>query len=92
MMSDIRIISVLLPYCDAMFIDNECRGLLCEEPLSGALDYGTTLFSTNNKERFLNYLDDIKSRASPEHLDKVKEVYGEDWEKPYTTLYQPGSA
>lgn len=45
MSKDITTISTLLPYCDAMFIDNECRNLLFEEPLRSRIDFGTTLFS-----------------------------------------------
>jgi len=76
MANDISLVSMFLPYCDAMFIDNECRGYLLEEPLFSELDFGTKLFSQNNKSEFIEYLDDIKSSASEEHLDKVKEVYG----------------
>jgi hypothetical protein len=31
--SDVDALSTLLPYCDAMFIDNECRAYFREEPL-----------------------------------------------------------
>jgi hypothetical protein len=87
MVNDIDTISTLLPYCDAMVIDNECRGYLNEQPLLRELDFGTKLFSEKNKQEFLDYLDEIKSTASPEHLELIKVVYGEGWEMPYTTLY-----
>ena len=86
--NDIAFISVLLPYCDAMFIDKECHSYLKEKPLSDAIDYGTKVFSLNNKEEFLEYLDEIEMKASREHLEKVNEVYGETWRTPYTTLYK----
>ena len=88
MANDIEIISVLLPYCDAMFIDNECHSYLNEISLSKAIDYGTRIFSLNNKEKFLGYLNEIETKAPKEHLEKVDEVYGKDWRKPYTTLYK----
>ena len=88
MANDIEIISVLLPYCNAMFIDNECQTYLNEQPLHDAIDYGTKVFSQNIKDEFLNYLNDIELRAPREHLDKVNEVYGESWREPYTTLYR----
>jgi len=88
MVNDIEMISVLLPYCDAMFIDNECHTYLKEQPLRDAIYYGTKVFSQNSREQFLNYLDEIELRASREHIDKVKEVYGKSWPEPYTTLYR----
>ena len=87
MANDIKTVSVLLPYCDAIFIDNECDAYLREQPLCDALDYGTKVFSQNTKDEFLGYLDEIELKASPEHLDKVDEVYGEGWREPFTMLY-----
>lgn len=87
MANDIEIISVLLPNCDAMFIDNECHAYLKEKPLCDAIDYETDIFSQNTKDEFLKYLDNIELNASKEHLDKINEVYGSTWREPYTTLY-----
>jgi len=87
MVNDIEIVSVLLPYCDAMFIDKECHSYLSERPLSEKIDYGTKVFSLNNKAEFLEYLKELEKRASREHLKKVAEVYGVTWREPYTTLY-----
>ncbi|MBO8129148.1 MAG: hypothetical protein H0Z39_08115 [Peptococcaceae bacterium] len=88
MITDIELISVLLPYCDAMFIDNECYGLLREVPLCNEINYGTRLFSLNTIDKFFSYLDEIKSSASDEHLTKIAEVYGKNWGQPYITLYR----
>lgn len=88
MVNDIEIISTLLPYCNAMFIDNECLNYLRESPLCNSINYGTKVFSQNTKDEFLRYLDDIESNASKEHLYAVNEVYGEDWREPYVTIYK----
>lgn len=88
MANDIKIISVLLPYCDVMSIDNECHAYLKEQPLRDAIAYGTAVFSQNTKDEFLNYLDEIELKAPKEHLDKVNEVYGKSWREPYTMLYR----
>jgi len=89
MVNDIGMISTLLPYCNAMFIDNECYGYLMEQPLYDQIKvYNTKLFSLNTKEEFLEYLNEIKLNISQAHLNKVREVYGDDWLKPYTTLYK----
>lgn len=87
--NDFNFISVLLPFCDAMFIDNECFGYLMEEPISGNIScYDTQIFSLNNKDAFLEYLDGIEASTPREHFDKVREVYGDDWGRPYVTLYK----
>jgi hypothetical protein len=76
--TDINIVSVLLPYCDAMFIDKQMHSYLEEKPVSERLLYGTKIFSLNHKAEFMEYLVAIEQGASKEHLEKVKEVYGEE--------------
>jgi len=89
MIYDFNIISVLLPYCDAMFIDNECRSLLVENELVQELQkYGTKTFSYKNKDEFIQYLDEIEKNASASHIAKVEEVYGEGHVNPYMTIFK----
>jgi len=76
MANDIEVLSVLLPFCDTMFVDKECHALLSEGPLSTELDYGTLLFSLNNKQDFLDYLGDIEKSAPHELITTVTELYG----------------
>lgn len=90
MNQDLETISVLLPYCDAMFLDRECHSLLCEGPLLTRLDYGTRLFSKINKDEFFEYLDQIEQSASEVHLAALEEVYGERKPKPNTSLFSDG--
>ncbi len=88
-MTDVHIISTLLPYCDAMFIDNESRSLLCEEPLNVEVArYKTRLFSISNRDECLHFLDEIKFQASEDHCRAIREVYGDDWPKPYWEIFQ----
>jgi hypothetical protein len=47
--NDVNMLSAYLPYCGAMFIDREMHGLLDEQPLKSALDYGTKVFSLRSK-------------------------------------------
>jgi hypothetical protein len=88
MINDVQVVSALLPYCDAMFLDNEMAGLLGEEPLRTSLNWGTRIFSWNTRDRFLEYLDEIKAAIPQEHVARVETVYGPDWDTPYTTLYE----
>lgn len=76
MTNDIRMISTLLPHCDAVFVDGECHVLLTEKPVSERLGYDTQLFSHRNKEAFVTYLEEIETSAPPVHLALVEEVYG----------------
>jgi hypothetical protein len=87
-LNDVEMISTLLPYCDAMFIDNECRRLLLEKPLCEEIDYGTKIYSLSNKKEFLEYLDEIRQSASEEHIKAVEEVYGSNWAKPYWGIFK----
>ena len=85
--TDVQTISAYLPYCDAMFVDDECRGLLSEEPLKSRLGYPTRIFSTRTWNDLLSYLDAIEATCTPEHRALVREVYGADWERPFETMY-----
>ncbi len=87
MPDDVKTISVLLPYCDAMFLDNECAALLSEGPLRDEIDYGTQIFSQNSKTELLEYLDGLKGSATPAHLAALKDVYGDRYITPNRRLY-----
>lgn len=85
--NDIRLLSTVLPYCDALFIDSEMHGLLLEGPLVSELNYGARLYSSRNRDEFLAHLDGIEAAASPAYLALVREVYGEARLKPYTSMF-----
>jgi hypothetical protein len=80
--NDITIVSTLLPYCDAMFIDNKCKALLQDMPKNFKLPYQCQVFSPNTGTEFLAYLKSIRDSASAEHLTQVKELYGPNVFKP----------
>ena len=88
MKQDIKTISHLLPYCDAMFIDKECHALLREQPLAKEINYSTKIFSLNNKDEFLEYLDNIENETTAEHMKAVEDIYGDAWKKPYTSIFE----
>jgi hypothetical protein len=75
-MTDITLVSTLLPYCDAMFMDNGCRSILSDVPQSHRQFDASKIYSLNRKEEFMTYLKGIETGASPEHLAMVNEVYG----------------
>ena len=88
MAKDLDIVSHLLPYCDAMFIDNGCASLINENPIKDRIGFDTRIFSLNSKDKFLLYLSEIEDRASSEHISKLNEVYGDSWKEPFHSIYQ----
>jgi hypothetical protein len=86
--NDIDVVSSLMPYCDAMFIDNECRGLLSNVPKKYALGYTTRIFSRGNGDEFLDYIKSIEAAADPTILREVRAVYGDDWPTPFLRIYE----
>lgn len=91
MVTDIDVISALLPYCDAMFVDNKCRSLLSEIPKRHKLPYKCLVFSSKTSDQFLQYLQDICSSATPEHLELLQEVYGPGVLEPPKSIYGVGA-
>lgn len=84
---DIQAISTLMPYCNAMFIDNECNALLSEEPLKTEISYLAKTFSFNNKEKFIEYLDEILDSTREDHIRSAIELYGEDVVNPTINIF-----
>ena len=76
--TDINIASTLLPYCDAMFVDNKCRALLQDIPKEYALPYPCKVFSLKTGADFIQYLTGIRDSVTANHLALIKEVYGPD--------------
>ena len=73
---DVDVISCLLPYCNAMFLDVECWSYLRELKRSGKLSYGARVFSLRNKDEFADYLEGLAAGLSSEHHRLVREIYG----------------
>jgi len=87
MTNDLNILSLLLPYCDAMFIDNQCRGCLDEKDVQSRIDYSTRVFSLTAKEEFLAYLEQLETNFPPKDRKKVEDLYGVEWINTSTQLY-----
>jgi hypothetical protein len=88
MLNDVKTVATVLPYCDAIFVDNEIAALLAEEPLRTRIDFGTRVFSLNSREEFIAYLDDIRESAGPEHVELITQVYGDKWIVPYADIFR----
>jgi hypothetical protein len=90
MFTDVNIVSTLLPYCDAMFMDNGCRALFQDIPREHKLPFTCRVFSPNTGGDFLGYLREIRDSASPEHLKLISDVYGPDPLKPQQSIFGVG--
>lgn len=87
MINDITVIATYAPYCDALFIDKECQHILNQGQVKAKYDLSNKVFSRNNKEALMKYLDTIEKSATKKHIDLVKEVYGDNWVTPYVTIF-----
>lgn len=86
-MNDFRALSITLPYCDAVAVDRQTAGLLRDVP-NGILNFRARVFSNSEIEDFSDYLAKIHDSLPAEHLKKVCEVYGDDFGKPYLTVFE----
>jgi hypothetical protein len=73
---DVDIVSTLLPYCDAMFVDNKSRALWQDIPREYKPPYPCAVFSFKTGHEFIRYLKEITDSASLGHLKLLEEVYG----------------
>lgn len=86
--NDIRVVSAYMPYCDAMLVDNRVRAMLMSLPKRHVLDYPCRVFSKSNGNEFLAYLQDIERDADPLIMALVRDVYGQEWPKPFLEMYE----
>ena len=85
--NDIKFISAYLPYCDAMFIDNEFAQILSEQPVASKVGkYPTKVFSTRSRDDFLAYLATLDD--DPIHVERVVRTYGKTWAEPYRGMLE----
>ena len=77
MTTDIETVAHLLPYCDAMLMDNECRALLLNIPRTLRPPEVSRVYSLSNKAAFLGHLGAIRDSITTEQVEALREVYGE---------------
>ena len=77
--TDVETVAHLLPYCDAMFVDNRCRSLFLDIPRDLRPTAMAKLYSLNIKGHFLDYLRSIRDGITAEHVAAVREVHGDEY-------------
>jgi hypothetical protein len=88
MWNDITAIACFLPYSDAMFVDDECAGLLRDQPLRSRIRYGTRVFSNNTRNELIQWLRGLEDAAGGAHVRLVERVYGSSWTTPFREILQ----
>lgn len=78
MTTDIETVAHLLPYSDAMLMDNDCRALLLQIPTKLRPKEVERVYSLNSRTEFLSYLRSIRDSIEPEHIQALRELYGEE--------------
>ena len=77
MTTDVETVAYLLPYCDAMLMDNDCRALLLNIPKTLRPPEVARVYSLNSRTEFLEYLRTIRGSVTPEHALALSDLYGE---------------
>jgi hypothetical protein len=77
MTTDVETVAYLLPYCDAMLMDNDCRALLLNIPTALRPQENARVYSLNNRTEFMEYLRTIRDSVTPEHAQALSDLYGE---------------
>ncbi|MFH0755388.1 MAG: SEC-C metal-binding domain-containing protein [bacterium] len=90
---DVQFISSYLPYCDALFVDKESAHVLNEFPKNTSenlrlKEFSSKVFSLNNKNDFLVYLDKLVSEIPQEQINILKDIEGENYNKPYWNIIE----
>lgn len=78
MTTDIETVAHLLPYCDSMLMDKDCRALLLNVPTALRPSEVARVYSLSNRDEFLAHLRSIRDSITPEHVSALSELYGED--------------
>jgi len=89
MSNDIEMVSTLLPYCDAMFIDKDMYSILNFGTVKKIISkYKTKIFSLTNIDDFFNFLKKIEENTSRKHFQIVSNIYGKGWGVPFYGMYK----
>lgn len=89
MMNDIEMVSILLPYCDAILVDRDMYSILNFGKVKKITDiYKTKVLSLSNKDDLFQFLENIKNKSSQNHFKLIEKVYGKGWDQPFYTMYE----
>ena len=74
-LEDIKHISLYAPYCDAFVMDTPMADLVRQPSVGLAQRYGVQVFSLNNWDELIAWLDELEANMSDEHKAGVAAAY-----------------
>lgn len=72
---DVMAISTYAPYCDAMIVDNEFRGMVSQKNIDVEKRFNVRIFSARTLPDFIGYLDNLLANIPDDHRRAVQEVH-----------------
>jgi hypothetical protein len=74
-LNDFTAIATYAPYVDAMFVDRQCASLLKQGRLRTELSYKARIFSMDDPQEFLRYLETLCNSTPSAVLERAEEIY-----------------
>jgi len=72
---DVKHVSIYAPYCDAFVMDQAMAALVGDPRIALEVRYGVKIFSLNNWDEFLAWLDALEAGMSREHRAGLEAAY-----------------
>jgi len=72
---DIKHVATYAPYCDAFFMDKVMAHIVADPRINLEARFGVRVFSVNNWDSFLGWLNDLETGMSPEHRAGLSAAY-----------------
>ena len=63
------------PYCDAFFMDKAMAHVVADPRIALESRFGVAVFSLNNWDKFMAWLNDLETGISPEHRAGISVAY-----------------
>ncbi len=72
---DVKHISTYAPYCDAFFMDQAMADLVQQPGVGLEQRFGTQVYSLNNLDEFLAWLDSLEASMPSAHTQGLRTAY-----------------
>lgn len=72
---DVSHVSTYAPYCDAFIMDKAMAALVSHSCIGLETRYGVKVFSLNNWDEFLAWMDELQNSMMPEHRAGLEAAY-----------------
>lgn len=72
---DVNHVSTYAPYCDAFFMDKAMAHIVVDPHINLEGRFGIKIFSVNNWEEFLRWLNDLQAGMSMQHRTALLDAY-----------------